>query len=154
MHEVSHQHAPDAEYGQYHTKGDALHQRERHFESVITTAGTTDRRNGSSFVYRNPFFFRVHAQDFNSFGFGTEHISIFSHTGIGKGLHAGVGNLARLQAEDEQAVRRLLRPDRDAAAFARLKAEDPAAAMALEELVIRILADRLTFANRKVAALQ
>ena len=76
--------------------------------------------------------------------------SALGGTVIGEiGFFTGAARSASVIADRETEVRAL-----DAAAFARLKAEDPAAAMALEELVIRILADRLTFANREVAALQ
>ncbi|MEC9432811.1 MAG: SulP family inorganic anion transporter [Pseudomonadota bacterium] len=76
--------------------------------------------------------------------------SALGRTVIGEiGFFTGAARSASVVADLATEVRAL-----DAGAFARLKAGDPAAAMALEELVIGILADRLTFANREVAALQ
>jgi SulP family sulfate permease len=38
-------------------------------------------------------------------------------------------------------------------AFDRMQEEDPAAAAALHKLIIRLLSDRLEFANREISAL-
>jgi sulfate permease, SulP family len=51
-------------------------------------------------------------------------------------------------AEGPTVVYRLTR-----AAFEKMQVEDPAAAGAFNQLIIRLLSDRLEFANREIAAL-
>ncbi|MEM6744251.1 MAG: cyclic nucleotide-binding domain-containing protein, partial [Pseudomonadota bacterium] len=65
------------------------------------------------------------------------------------GFFTGAPRGASVIADEKAEVWTLTRE-----ALERLKSDDPAAALALEELVIRTLADRLTLANREVAALQ
>jgi sulfate permease, SulP family len=71
------------------------------------------------------------------------------HTVVGEmGFYRGVPRTASVVAEQPTVVYRLRR-----AAFDKMQEEDPTAAAALHKLIIRLLSDRLEFANREIAAL-
>lgn len=71
------------------------------------------------------------------------------HTVVGEmGFYRQVPRTANVIAEETTVVYRLTRE-----AFDRMQDEDPAAAAALHKLIIRLLSDRLEFANREVSAL-
>jgi SulP family sulfate permease len=71
------------------------------------------------------------------------------HTVVGEmGFYRQVPRTASVIAEVPTVVYRLRRE-----AFDRMQAEDPEAAAALHKLIIRLLSDRLEFANREISAL-
>jgi SulP family sulfate permease len=71
------------------------------------------------------------------------------HTIVGEmGFYRKIPRSATVVAEEPSIVYRLTRES-----FDRMHAEDPAAAAVLQSLIIRLLSDRLEFANREVAAL-
>jgi sulfate permease, SulP family len=71
------------------------------------------------------------------------------HTVVGEmGFYRGVPRTASVVAEEPTVIYRLRR-----AAFDKMQDEDPTAAAALHKLIIRLLSDRLEFANREIAAL-
>jgi SulP family sulfate permease len=71
------------------------------------------------------------------------------HTVVGEmGFYRGVPRTASVIADEPTVVYRLTRT-----AFDRMQDEDPAAAAALHKLIIRLLSDRLEFANREISAL-
>ncbi|HEV7464602.1 MAG TPA: SulP family inorganic anion transporter [Methyloceanibacter sp.] len=71
------------------------------------------------------------------------------HTVVGEmGFYRGVPRTAHVIAEGPTVVYRLTR-----AAFEKMQVEDPAAAGAFNQLIIRLLSDRLEFANREISAL-
>jgi SulP family sulfate permease len=71
------------------------------------------------------------------------------HTVVGEmGFYRGVPRTASVIADEPTVVYRLTRT-----AFDRMQEEDPAAAAALHKLIIRLLSDRLEFANREISAL-
>jgi SulP family sulfate permease len=74
---------------------------------------------------------------------------MLGHTIVGEmGFYRGVPRAASVIAEAPTVVYRLTRE-----AFDKMQAEDPAAAAALHKLIIRLLSDRLEFANREISAL-
>jgi sulfate permease, SulP family len=71
------------------------------------------------------------------------------HTIVGEmGFYRRIPRSATVVAEEPSVVYRLTRE-----AFNRLHAQDPGAATVLHQLIIRLLSDRLEFANREAAAL-
>ncbi len=71
------------------------------------------------------------------------------HTVVGEmGFYRGVPRTASVIAEEPTIVYRLTRDG-----FDRMQEKDPAAAAALHKLIIRLLSDRLEFANREISAL-
>jgi SulP family sulfate permease len=71
------------------------------------------------------------------------------HTIVGEmGFYRQIPRSATVVAEEPSVLYRLTRE-----AFNRMHAQDPAAAAVLHQLIIRLLSDRLEFANREVAAL-
>jgi SulP family sulfate permease len=71
------------------------------------------------------------------------------HTVIGEmGYYRSVPRTASVVAEQPTVIYRLTRT-----AFDRMQEEDPAAAVALHKLIIRLLSNRLEFANREISAL-
>jgi SulP family sulfate permease len=71
------------------------------------------------------------------------------HTVVGEmGFYRGVPRTASVVAEEPSVVYRLTQK-----AFDKMQAEDPTAAAALHKLIIRLLSDRLEFANREISAL-
>ena len=71
------------------------------------------------------------------------------HTVIGEmGFYRSVPRTASVVAEEPTVIYRLTRTT-----FDRMQEEDPAAAVALHKLIIRLLSNRLEFANREIAAL-
>jgi SulP family sulfate permease len=71
------------------------------------------------------------------------------HTVVGEmGFYRGVPRTASVIAEEPTVIYRLTRD-----AFDRMQEKDPAAAAALHKLIIRLLSDRLEFANREISAL-
>lgn len=71
------------------------------------------------------------------------------HTVVGEmGFYRGVARTASVIAEAPTVTYRLTREALD-----KMQAEDPAAAAALHKLIIRLLSDRLEFANREISAL-
>jgi SulP family sulfate permease len=71
------------------------------------------------------------------------------HTVVGEmGFYRGVPRTASVIAEGPTVIYRLTRE-----AFDRMQAENPTAAAALHQLIIRLLSDRLEFANREISAL-
>ncbi|MET0301912.1 MAG: cyclic nucleotide-binding domain-containing protein, partial [Methyloceanibacter sp.] len=71
------------------------------------------------------------------------------HTVVGEmGFYRGVPRTASVIAEEPTVIYRLTRT-----AFDRMQEKDPAAAAALHKLIIRLLSDRLEFANREISAL-
>ena len=74
---------------------------------------------------------------------------MIGHTVVGEmGFYRGVPRTASVIAEGPTVVYRLTRE-----AFDKMQAEDPTAAAALHKLIIRLLSDRLEFANREISAL-
>jgi SulP family sulfate permease len=74
---------------------------------------------------------------------------MLGHTVVGEmGFYRGVPRTASVIAEGPTVVYRLTR-----AAFDKMQDEDPTAAAALHKLIIRLLSDRLEFANREISAL-
>jgi SulP family sulfate permease len=74
---------------------------------------------------------------------------MLGHTIVGEmGFYRGVPRAASVIAEEPTVIYRLTRD-----AFEKMQAEDPAAAAALHKLIIRLLSDRLDFANREISAL-
>src|SRR3546814_9648848 len=70
------------------------------------------------------------------------------HTVVGEmGFYRGVPRTASVIAEEPTVIYRLTRT-----AFDRMQEKDPAAAAALHKLIIRLLSDRLEFANREISA--
>jgi len=71
------------------------------------------------------------------------------HTVVGEmGFYRDVPRTASVVAEEPTVVYRLTQQS-----FDRMQAEDPIAAAALHKLIIRLLSDRLEFANREISAL-
>jgi sulfate permease, SulP family len=64
------------------------------------------------------------------------------------GFYRNMPRTADVVAEAPTVVYRLTRE-----AFDRMQEKDPAAAAALHKLIIRLLSDRLDFANREISAL-
>ena len=74
---------------------------------------------------------------------------MLGHTIVGEmGFFRGVPRAASVIAEGPTVIYRLTRE-----AFDRMQAEDPVAAAAFHKLIIRLLSDRLEFANREISAL-
>jgi SulP family sulfate permease len=74
---------------------------------------------------------------------------MIGHTIVGEmGFYRGTPRAANVIAEEPTAVYRLSKES-----FARMEEEDPEAAVAFHELIIRLLSDRLEFANREITAL-
>jgi len=74
---------------------------------------------------------------------------MIGHTVIGEmGFYRSVPRTASVVAEQPTVIYRLTRT-----AFDRMQEEDPAAAVALHKLIIRLLSNRLEFANREISAL-
>jgi SulP family sulfate permease len=74
---------------------------------------------------------------------------MIGHTVVGEmGFYRGVARTASVIAEGPTVVYRLTQK-----AFDQMQAEDPTAAAALHKLIIRLLSDRLEFANREISAL-
>jgi len=74
---------------------------------------------------------------------------MIGHTIVGEmGFYRGVPRTAHVIAEGPTVIYRLRRD-----AFDKMQDEDPAAAAALHKLIIRLLSDRLEFANREISAL-
>jgi SulP family sulfate permease len=75
--------------------------------------------------------------------------SMAGHTIVGEmGFYRQIPRSANIVAEEPSVVYKLTRE-----AFNRMHAQDPAAAAVLHQLIIRLLSDRLEFANRETAAL-
>jgi SulP family sulfate permease len=71
------------------------------------------------------------------------------HTIVGEmGFYRKTPRSATVMAEEPSVVHRLTQEDLD-----RMHAQDPSAAAVFHQLVIRMLSDRLEFANRETAAL-
>ncbi len=64
------------------------------------------------------------------------------------GFYRQVPRGANVIAEEPSIVYRMTRE-----AFDRMQAQDPAAASVFHKLIIRLLSDRLEFANREISAL-
>jgi len=74
---------------------------------------------------------------------------MIGHTVVGEmGFYRAVPRTASVVAEGPTVIYRLTRE-----AFDKMQAEDPTAAAALHKLIIRLLSDRLEFANREISAL-
>jgi SulP family sulfate permease len=74
---------------------------------------------------------------------------MLGHTVVGEmGFYRGVPRAASVIAEGPTVIYRLTRE-----AFDKMQVEDPGAAAALHKLIIRLLSDRLDFANREISAL-
>ena len=74
---------------------------------------------------------------------------MIGHTVVGEmGFYRDVARTASVVAEGPTVIYRLTRQ-----AFDKMQAEDPSAAAALHKLIIRLLSDRLEFANREISAL-
>jgi SulP family sulfate permease len=74
---------------------------------------------------------------------------MLGHTIVGEmGFYRRVPRTASVIAEEPTIVYRLTRD-----AFEKMQAKDPAAAAAFHKLIIRLLSDRLEFANREISAL-
>jgi sulfate permease, SulP family len=74
---------------------------------------------------------------------------MIGHTVVGEmGFYRDVARTASVVAEEPTVVYRLTQTS-----FDRMQAEDPTAAAALHKLIIRLLSDRLEFANREISAL-
>ena len=74
---------------------------------------------------------------------------MIGHTVVGEmGFYRDVPRTASVVAEGPTVIYRLTRQ-----AFDKMQAEDPFAAAALHKLIIRLLSDRLEFANREISAL-
>jgi SulP family sulfate permease len=71
------------------------------------------------------------------------------HTIVGEmGFYRQIPRSASVVADEPSVVYQLTRES-----FNRMHAQDPAAAAVLHQLIIRLLSDRLEFANRETAAL-
>jgi SulP family sulfate permease len=74
---------------------------------------------------------------------------MIGHTVVGEmGFYRGMPRTASVVAEGPTVIYRLTQ-----AAFDKMQDEDPTAAAALHKLIIRLLSDRLEFANREISAL-
>jgi SulP family sulfate permease len=74
---------------------------------------------------------------------------MIGHTVVGEmGFYRDVPRTASVVAEGPTVIYRLTRQ-----AFDKMQAEDPSAAAALHKLIVRLLSDRLEFANREISAL-
>jgi sulfate permease, SulP family len=74
---------------------------------------------------------------------------MIGHTVVGEmGFYRGVPRTAHVVAEAPTVVYRLTRE-----AFDRMQEQDPPAAAGFHKLIIRLLSDRLEFANREISAL-
>jgi SulP family sulfate permease len=74
---------------------------------------------------------------------------MIGHTVVGEmGFYRRVPRTASVVAEGPTVIYRLTRE-----AFDRMQAENPTAAAAFHKLIIRLLSDRLEFANREISAL-
>lgn len=74
---------------------------------------------------------------------------MLGHTIVGEmGFYRGVPRTAHVIAEGPTVIYRLTQK-----AFDRMQEQDPAAAGAFNKLIIRLLSDRLEFANREISAL-
>jgi SulP family sulfate permease len=74
---------------------------------------------------------------------------MMGYTVVGEmGFYRQVPRTASVIAEEPSVVYRLTRE-----AFDRMQTQDPAAASVFHKLIIRLLSDRLEFANREIAAL-
>jgi SulP family sulfate permease len=74
---------------------------------------------------------------------------MLGHTIMGEmGFFRGVPRAASVIAEGPTVIYRLTRE-----AFEKMQAEDPTASGAFHKLIIRLLSDRLEFANREISAL-
>jgi len=74
---------------------------------------------------------------------------MIGHTVVGEmGFYRHMPRTANVVAEEPTLVYRLTR-----GAFDEMQEKDPAAAAALHKLIIRLLSDRLEFANREISAL-
>lgn len=74
---------------------------------------------------------------------------MLGHTIVGEmGFYRGVPRTAHVIAEGPTVIYRLTQK-----AFDRMQEHDPAAAGAFNKLIIRLLSDRLEFANREISAL-
>jgi SulP family sulfate permease len=74
---------------------------------------------------------------------------MIGHTVVGEmGFYRHMPRTANVVAEEPTVVYRLTRD-----AFDQMQEKDPAAAAALHKLIIRLLSDRLEFANREISAL-
>jgi SulP family sulfate permease len=74
---------------------------------------------------------------------------MIGHTVVGEmGFYRAMPRTASVVAEGPTVIYRLTRQ-----AFDKMQAEDPTAAAALHKLIIRLLSDRLEFANREISAL-
>ncbi|MEZ5828567.1 MAG: SulP family inorganic anion transporter [Hyphomicrobiales bacterium] len=74
---------------------------------------------------------------------------MIGHTVVGEmGFYRHMPRTANVVAEEPTVVYRLTRE-----AFDKMQEDDPAAAAALHKLIIRLLSDRLEFANREISAL-
>ena len=74
---------------------------------------------------------------------------MLGHTVVGEmGFYRGVPRTANVIAEGPTVVYRLRQ-----SAFDKMQEQDPGAAAALHKMIIRLLSDRLEFANREISAL-
>jgi SulP family sulfate permease len=74
---------------------------------------------------------------------------MIGHTVVGEmGFYRGVPRTASVVAEGPTVIYRLTQE-----AFDKMQEEDPTSAAALHKLIIRLLSDRLEFANREISAL-
>jgi sulfate permease, SulP family len=74
---------------------------------------------------------------------------MIGHTTVGEmGFYRGTPRAANVIAEEPTVAYRLSKES-----FDRMEEEDPEAALAFHELIIRLLSDRLEFANREITAL-
>ena len=74
---------------------------------------------------------------------------MLGHTIVGEmGFYRRLPRTASIIAEELTVVYRLTRES-----FDRMQQEDPEAAAAFHKLIIRLLSDRLDFANREISAL-
>jgi SulP family sulfate permease len=74
---------------------------------------------------------------------------MIGHTVVGEmGFYRNVPRTANVIAEEPTVVYRLTR-----GSFDKMQTQDPTAAAALHKLIIRLLSDRLEFANREISAL-
>lgn len=85
----------------------------------------------------------------DEYGRSTRLRRMSAQTVVGEmGFYRGVPRAASVIAEEPTVVYRLTRQ-----AFQRMQADDPQTASAFHRLIVRVLSDRLEFANREVAAL-
>ena len=74
---------------------------------------------------------------------------MLGYTVVGEmGFYRNMPRTASVIAEEPTVIYRLTRRG-----FEKMQAEDPTAAAALHKLIIRLLSDRLEFANREISAL-